>query len=176
MTQKLLTEEEFSLEIKKHLKNAVLANMAANAAATHKGVEDATSNFAYTVQALVELHTTQQHLYAESEFDSLLQRAKNGEVVKIEKGGVTYTLSTFAGMVDGQKRVVDAALNLGVEMQKEVQKSGIDQMEVVWQLFQINPERNEGYTLNFDTYEDALDAVNTDWYHQIELRSWELED
>lgn len=61
--------------------------------------------------------------------DSIFDRAKANEVVKIERNGVTYHLSTFDGFVAGQQRVVDAALMLGVEMtnhkQRESQKQAL---------------------------------------------------
>ena len=44
----------------------------------------------------------------------------------------------------------------------------------IWQLFQVNSERTEGYTLFFDTYEEALNAVNTNMDFSIDqIEYWD---
>lgn len=56
--------------------------------------------------------------FAEAHWDELLERAVNGEVLKIRRFGVTFYLGTAAGLAAGQQRVVDAAMNLGQQIEK----------------------------------------------------------
>lgn len=45
-----------------------------------------------------------------------------------------------------------------------------------WGLYQINPDRTEGYSNFFNTYEEALDAVLVLWEYYILEQTYELED
>jgi hypothetical protein len=61
---------------------------------------------------------------ARKQWSQLLDRAVEGEVIHIRRGGVTFYLGTTKGVHDGQKRVVNAAVTLGREIEKTKQEKG----------------------------------------------------
>jgi hypothetical protein len=50
---------------------------------------------------------------ARAQWKELLDRAVAGEVIKIERGGVTFYLGTSDGLSEGQMRIVNTAMDLG---------------------------------------------------------------
>lgn len=61
---------------------------------------------------------------ARQQWKELLDRAANGEVIKIIRSGVVFYLGTSSGMDAGMGRVVDSAMKLGehIATHKNVQK------------------------------------------------------
>ena len=45
-------------------------------------------------------------------------RAANGEVIHIERGGLVFYLASQYGAKEGEQRVVNAAVNMGIEIEK----------------------------------------------------------
>lgn len=70
--------------------------------------------------------------YPEMTINYLLDKAESGEVVKISRNGVVFYVGTSKGVSDGQKRVVDAAINFGAEMQKHENDSNNNNFPTRW--------------------------------------------
>lgn len=52
------------------------------------------------------------------EWNDMLDRAANGEVVKLTRNGIELTINSLDGMHDGMSRVVNTAMALGAEIEK----------------------------------------------------------
>lgn len=79
---------------------------------------------------------------ARKQWKELLDRAVAGEVIKIERGGTIFYLSTAEGMVGGMNRVVDSALTLGAEIAKHKARNPTPPQREEWN------ENTETVTVN----------------------------